>query len=154
MSYQAIRLRFNEKRDVYSREAIEKAEKSYKHYAKLTEQQAGNGSSSSLKVNKKRRRSDNVEAIDRTKSLIDYAEVKVGSVYVGVVVQSNNNCSFINIGMRDRRKGDNTNATKEGMMWGVIKIGTTIKVRVTKKYQTQQGKSGIKKDFLDLVQVQ
>ena len=28
-----------EKRNVYSREAIEKAEKSYKHYAKLMEQQ-------------------------------------------------------------------------------------------------------------------
>ena len=47
-----------EKRNVYSREAIEKAEKSYKHYAKLMEQQAGNVSSSSLKINKKRGHSD------------------------------------------------------------------------------------------------
>ena len=47
-----------EKRNVYSREAIEKAEKLYKHYAKLMEQQAGNVSSSSLKINKKRGHSD------------------------------------------------------------------------------------------------
>ena len=46
------------KRNVYSREAIEKAEKLYKHYAKLMEQQAGNVSSSSLKINKKRGHSD------------------------------------------------------------------------------------------------
>ena len=107
-----------------------------------------------MKINKKRGRSDNVEAIDRTKRLIDYADVNEGSVYVGIVdTYSTEGRAFINIGMRDKRK---KGTTKEGRMvyvGYVGEVGETIKVRVIQKYQDPPQKS-VQKDHLVLEQVQ
>ena len=81
------------------------------------------------------RSNNNIEAIDCTERLIDYADVKEGSVYVGIAVASHKNNSFVNIGMRDTSYGENTFKTKDGMLYGHnLSQGTKVHVRVIKKY--------------------
>ena len=82
------------------------------------------------------RSNNNIEAIDCTERLIDYADVKEGSVYVGIAVASRKNNSFVNIGMRDTGYGENTFRTKDGMLIGHnLSQGTKVHVRVIKKFK-------------------
>ena len=81
------------------------------------------------------RSNNNIEAIDCTERLIDYADVREGSVYVGIAVQSRKNNSFVNIGMRDSSCRENPFKTKDGMLYGHnLSQGTKVHVRVIKKH--------------------
>ena len=79
------------------------------------------------------RSNNNIEVIDCTGSLIHYDDVREGSVYVGIVVSSYSNISFVNIGMKDSSEEENTFKTKDGVLYGgALNQRTKVHVRVKK----------------------